>query len=1106
MGTVDWTQFAPNAPAGGVDWGQHSGVAPIVRAPKVKAAPKKSSGGNWFSNTLGDIEDLATGVPNSLVQLGKATYGTARLGWDPNYRGLTLAGGLHSHGFLQDVVKGFASTESHLYSPLVHGDPGEFLKRWHEHPLGPVLDVATLLSLGGGGALRAARLGALGEDAATLARSSRVLRDRGLEATLPQARTLQGRIMQRTFDRWAMGEHAADLPVVGGRARLNRRLTTQAQRTRMARVQKAKTDFSKAIKDATPAERFAAPIVAEDVAVPDLLNMYRKLQADSPTRTRARYIKALEEPAVQQAIDQMRPQLVKLVNVAHHYESLSGKAAVESGIVDPAVREARAVLPQRLAAGARYEAERSVRVPGEDRFATDRAAMQHDLNTAERAYTDALKRVQSLTERVRAHTDRITYAGKSASPGHRANLTRARSELAKARATLEERRQARDFQREAMSNVPAAEGPRSATIEGGFNGPEASQFTGPRTNIHPGHPDLPPAFRFPHIGSHGAAGIFSVPLPKLTKVLAPGFTKRNEGIRFTTGRMIRSPDAWLEDFLTGDRFQYSLDWQHNVLDRVATLFDPEKTMGGLTRDESIYIPSHSSKATTKIPRALKEEEVAMSDLGIASHDVGKGRSTLNRLQRHSEGVVQDELPSELLKIAHETKGWEKLNEMGVRRIPKAYGNAYSREFKGTSYLARILLDRPTDVWRAFTLKFRPAWTVNNIVGQHVLFAMHHAGPAGAAAYLRALAGSPGGRVKLLKIAKLRIPLPVGWERTIGKVMDEIAPELHSTGFAHSQVRITHPGSHQPALSSTQAARAGRALKMAPKAPYIAVKSFGDANAWVNAHLADNLPRDAAFLANARPTIRAIQRQAKQLEGVNLKVEEALKRLDRPTVEGLVDQTLRQLGDFQNMSHIERTWIRRVVPFYSWFKVITTLTARYAKDYPARIKLVQAMNQVTKDKDAELPSWLEGAIPLGPAVHGVQPMLSTAGINPFQTIVQIGQAAGAAVHGKAQFGTANPGGLLNPFLQDIFGPGLYNRDPFTGGDYHGIGESHGALGRAGGAFFQGLPETRLYTTTAGTGYKSSLYENTPGDYLLNYFGWPIRKVRLQKAKALHEEGR
>lgn len=1106
---VDWTQFAAGAPAGGVDWGQHSGVAPIVKAPKVKAVKSSSGGGgNWFTNTVSDIEGTIHGAANAVVGLGSAIGSSAlQLAHAPAIHasggGFEIGGntdknqGLDINVFARNVVDATRQQYEWQYGPLVHGDVHTFLKRWHEHPLGPVLDLASIVSLGGTTALRAARVGALGERLGEVANTERILNYRDLHATLPDARTLHGRLLQRQFDRYTMREHIRDLPGVGAGARVGRRTETLARRRQFALRQKVKGEFRRISAKATPQERFAAPIAAEGVPIPELLDHYRRLQEESPTRTRARYIRVLENPKIQEAIDTMRPELLNLVHAGRELERVAGERAMAGGILEPDVRAARAVLPQRLVAGARFEGERTVRVPGEDRYADVRSAMKKDLAAAEKAHTAALKRVTSLTERVRAHTDRITYAGSKATSGHRMNLSRARNELARARATLKDAEQSRDFQRESLSNVPGRDSPQSIRLEGDFNGPPAERFQGAPNRVHP---DLPEPFRFPHIGTHGGAGIYSVPLARLSKVLRPGFTKRNEGIRFGTARMIRDPDAWLQDHLTGMRYQDSIDWQRAVLEHVKEHLDPQLD-GGKHPDEEYYRPSFEQKTPPRVPREISDETAARADLGF---DTEKGSKI--SLERHAGTVVSDELPHDLAATAREKGGIEKLSEQGVYRVPKRYAQVYKREFSRVSPVSRLMFDKPTDVWRAFTLKFRPAWTVNNIVGQHILFAMHHAGPAGAIAYLHALKLSKDGDAKLRKIAALHIPLPSGWGRTVGRAIDEIAPELHGSGFATSQVRITDPGLYRPVLDRSAAARAARRLGMTAKAPYVAVKSFGDANAWLNAHIADNLPRDAAFLTHARPHIRAIQAEAKKLEGVNLTLQDAIRKLgnDRPLVEKLVDQTLRELGDFSNMGHIERTVLRRIIPFYSWFKVITQLTARYARDYPARINMLRAIENFTTEKDAELPSWLEGAIPLGPAVGGVQPMLSTAGINPFETIVQLAETGKSLVSGKPQFGTANPGGLLNPFLQSAI-TGLSNRDLFSGSDYHGAGENRGALGVAAGDFFTGLPQTRLYTTSTG-GYQSSLYENTPEDYLLNYFGWPIRKVNLRKARALAKEGR
>jgi hypothetical protein len=51
---------------------------------------------------------------------------------------------------------------------------------------------------------------------------------------------------------------------------------------------------------------------------------------------------------------------------------------------------------------------------------------------------------------------------------------------------------------------------------------------------------------------------------------------------------------------------------------------------------------------------------------------------------------------------------------------------------------RYLFERPTQVWRAIVLGYRPAFLVNNLVGNHLLYALRFAGPAGAKAYLDAV--------------------------------------------------------------------------------------------------------------------------------------------------------------------------------------------------------------------------------------------------------------------------------------------------------------------------------------------------------------------------------
>lgn len=91
-------------------------------------APAKSSGGHHgllgFVNNLGsDVKDAVVGVPTGLVQLAEHPVGSA---------------------------KAIGRATWHDWAPLAEGHPGKFLSQTYDHPLAPLLDVATVFSAGAG--------------------------------------------------------------------------------------------------------------------------------------------------------------------------------------------------------------------------------------------------------------------------------------------------------------------------------------------------------------------------------------------------------------------------------------------------------------------------------------------------------------------------------------------------------------------------------------------------------------------------------------------------------------------------------------------------------------------------------------------------------------------------------------------------------------------------------------------------------------------------------------------------------------------------------------------------------------------------------------------
>lgn len=131
----------------------------VTRTTKRKKDKKDKGGGSLLGNLAGDVGGAIHGAIPAAIELGSS------LGHDLAHgdSGLVHIGGrgverghpLRSKTY-KNVVDPMLKSWQYEYSPLAHGDASEFYSRFHEHPLGPILDVLTLLSAGAG---RAAALG-----------------------------------------------------------------------------------------------------------------------------------------------------------------------------------------------------------------------------------------------------------------------------------------------------------------------------------------------------------------------------------------------------------------------------------------------------------------------------------------------------------------------------------------------------------------------------------------------------------------------------------------------------------------------------------------------------------------------------------------------------------------------------------------------------------------------------------------------------------------------------------------------------------------------------------------------------------------------------------
>lgn len=216
-----------------------------VKHPTAASTSKKKGvlDHSLIGNFLGDVRDAAVGLPMGLLTMGKAEY-----------HDIGDALNKHDYSFGRTRAIGTAMGKGMAYdwSPLIHGDYKEWYKRFHSHPLAPILDavsVATLPFAGVGAGIKGAdtliAVGTRGAEAAGAARTASALlkvgnkTERAASFFRPKTRTLDAIPGQPEAFKHYAGNPMTRLGQVMGEKVMNKtglRSDVKRQRARLDRM------------------------------------------------------------------------------------------------------------------------------------------------------------------------------------------------------------------------------------------------------------------------------------------------------------------------------------------------------------------------------------------------------------------------------------------------------------------------------------------------------------------------------------------------------------------------------------------------------------------------------------------------------------------------------------------------------------------------------------------------------------------------------------------------------------------------------------------------------------------------------------------------------
>lgn len=329
-------------------------------------------------------------------------------------------------------------------------------------------------------------------------------------------------------------------------------------------------------------------------------------------------------------------------------------------------------------------------------------------------------------------------------------------------------------------------------------------------------------------------------------------------------------------------------------------------------------------------------------------------------------------------------------------VPRAAGTEIQWAFKNPHWVLQKY-DSFLQAWRAGILALAPRWLINNYAGNSLFLGLFTGGDLSA---LRAAKGS-------------RDLLP-----------HEIEGNTFS-GQAH----------FDPTESLISKNDLGQTKKLSRRYFRVTEGVFR-----VNAGVEGGFRR-AAYI-HAVKTLLNREGLGVRTRGLGLTPEEKASRMveavaqapDYIKREGM--RNMKQwMGDYQGLTQFERQVMRRVIPFYSWIRVINTWVFGMPFRSPLRaeaLSLISQLGRAAQGDRSYLPWWEQGRIELPGGFS-----LRTSGINPLASVMETVSAVTgneeAGLWDRVAMGVRAQGGGLTPPLAALGGM-LYGRQAFGNRPY------------------------------------------------------------------------
>lgn len=438
-----------------------------------------------------------------------------------------------------------------------------------------------------------------------------------------------------------------------------------------------------------------------------------------------------------------------------------------------------------------------------------------------------------------------------------------------------------------------------------------------------------------------------------------------EGTLLRKGEFIRDPEeVYARRAARGVRAEETLNTMNKM---IRTFGRPITKVDDLGTNEVLVAPRYMFMRHN-VQRLFEDGVDELIEAGVEPQDA---------VPRVLTQVISD-IQDEIMDMAGDTADIEMyaVPRVVVDRLTDA------QRFAGFGGKWAGFVDAPMRLWRNVVLLGRPAWVLNNLLG-NVLFA-------------KMQGASLTDAMRLLENRYARLLNERFGTKFGTKFLDQLErlPGEGNVGTGY----FSTLGQFEPRNPIFEQSALGRAVRDASSNKATKwLNRYGDFVKMVNRELEASF-RDASYLTALEKTqamsatknvFRSFMRSRKRLDdllegGIGLGTNEvpgAAAKLALSEVDNF-------FGNYTRLSPFERHVVRRFIfPWWGFYRHQLRLLLSFPMNYPGRARIMQTAALASLDMMqayGPVPEWLEGAVPIGPpGMAGPTSFLSTRGANPFE---------------------------------------------------------------------------------------------------------------------------